>query len=97
MLLYNLAYEKEVFQLLNQKDVENIFLNFKFAQDDTIQFAQDDAVQFAFTALSSIFKEETINENNKPDQLKNIYVQFLESTAAKSKQIRAAGVERNIK
>ncbi|CAF4277019.1 unnamed protein product, partial [Rotaria magnacalcarata] len=77
MLLYNLAYEKEVFQLLNQKDVENVFLNFKFAQDDTIQFAQDDAVQFAFTALSSIFKEETINENNKPDQLKNIYVQFL--------------------
>ncbi|CAF4178083.1 unnamed protein product [Rotaria sp. Silwood2] len=89
MLLYNMAYEIQIFSILKQKDLHSICLQLEDAKDNTIRFAS--------MTLSTILEQETINENNEPTKLKEAYIQFLESIIIKSEQITTTIAARNIR
>ena len=89
MLLYNLAYERQIFSMLKQTDMKDICSKLHTAKDVTIQFASK--------VLSSILNEDTIDENNEPGKLKEAYIRFLENVIIEPKQERKPGVARNIR
>ncbi|CAF3303668.1 unnamed protein product [Rotaria socialis] len=87
MLLYNLAFETEIFSILKQSDLQSICLKLKSANDHTIKFAS--------MTLATILKEDKIDEDNEPSRLKEGYIQFLEDIIVESEQITKTDVTRN--
>jgi hypothetical protein len=88
MLLYNLAYEKQIFTMLKQSELEDVCLPLHDAKDVTIQFAS--------TTLSKILHEEKIDENNNPVKLKAAYIEFLDNIIIKSNQETKSGARRYV-
>ncbi|CAF4239299.1 unnamed protein product, partial [Rotaria sordida] len=58
MLLYNLAYEKQIFSILKQKNLQNIF--------SKLQSSKDNTLQFVYKTLSTILSHDDIDEENEP-------------------------------
>ena len=78
MLLYNLAYEQQVFSILKQKDIINAY--------SKLQSAKDISIQFGYQILSTILNQNQIDEENEPMKLKTTYLEYLEEEISKSKQ-----------
>ncbi|CAF1358041.1 unnamed protein product [Rotaria sordida] len=77
MLLYNLAYEKQIFLILKKRDFLNIYFKLKSSNDKSIKFV--------CKTLSSILNQDQIHEENEPMKLKQAYIKHLEEPTEKSK------------
>ncbi|CAF1652026.1 unnamed protein product, partial [Adineta ricciae] len=78
LLLCNLAYEKTIFTLLKG-------MNLKYTK--VLDEAKDSAIQFAYNALESILSEDTIDEANEPQKLKQDYLKSLIDNLPEAKRI----------
>lgn len=83
MLLYNLAYEKEIFAILKHKDLQMIFSKY--------QSSKNYFIQFALQTLTMILNEDAIDEENEPIKLKKAYFEHLEKVIIQSKEILKSG------
>lgn len=78
LLLCNLAYEKTIFMLLKG-------MNLKYT--NVLDNAKDSAIQFAYNALSTILSEDTIDEENEPQKLKQDYLKSLIDNLPEAKHV----------
>ncbi|CAF1520601.1 unnamed protein product, partial [Rotaria sp. Silwood1] len=88
MLLYNLAYEKPIFSILKQKDLESIISKLESSKDITIQYASK--------TLSTILIKDQIQEENEPMKLKQKYAEYLEKNIIEPKRTIKSGVARTM-
>ncbi|CAF4545793.1 unnamed protein product [Rotaria sp. Silwood2] len=77
MLLYNLAYEKQMFLILKKRDFQNIYFKLKSSKDKSIKFVRK--------TLSLILNQDQIHEENEPMKLKQAYIEHLEEPTEKLK------------
>jgi hypothetical protein len=89
MLLYNLAYEKEIFSMLKHKDLQDIFSKY--------QSSKDHSIQFALTTLQTILNADQIIQDNEPIKLKKDYMESMSKIIIQSKEILKLGVMKDIK
>ncbi|CAF1367909.1 unnamed protein product [Rotaria sordida] len=89
MLLYNLAYEKQIFSILKQKYLQNIF--------SKLQSSKDNTLQFVYKTLSTILSHDDIDEENEPMKLKKAYAEYFEKIIIESKHKITLSVLKNIK
>jgi hypothetical protein len=75
--------------MLKQTNLKDICLQFHTTKDVTIQYVSK--------ILSSILNEETINENNEPNELREAYMKFLENIIIKPKRGVKFGIATNIR
>ncbi|CAF1282158.1 unnamed protein product [Didymodactylos carnosus] len=72
ILLYNLAFDKELFKILKAKSVIDICKTLHTAKDDTIHFASQ--------TLSTILQQTEIDQIKEPYPLTEGYLYFIENT-----------------